>query len=503
VLSIVVCEKGSRQPIPCRIHLRDLSVHPEAEPAPMAGDAMESGQWVYHSELPGAGDHFSCEGNIEAMPLPHPGQYRYEITQGKEYSIDRGEFEAKAGEPVRLSVTLERLIDMSALGWYAGDLHNHRSKNDMPLLMKSEGVYVAPVPEIHYYGPDQWAMILKEGRTLSAPMLTKDGRCCPATIEEEWLNCMNYFGVRQLPLDKKNGAFSTVEMARMLTTAGAWLDLDRPTWWDAPLLVALAKVHSIGLLCNHFCRETVLARGNPGWSYMHDPSAMPGAKGYADWNFLAYSHFLNCGLRIPPSAGSASGVLNNPLGGNRVYVYCGMKFDCERWWKAFSRGEAIATNGPILIPDVNGQRPGYVFRSTHGRALVLKVSGRLVSQLPVSRMEISKDGRVVATLGADQLISDAVWSEVTFEESGWLALRALSECESTQYYACITAPYYVEIGDRPRRISRSSVRFFLDWLDKRREYFTSGPGDRAKWSDAEHRQAVEYYESLLKSVNTE
>ena len=36
------------------------------------------------------------------------------------------------------------------------------------------------------------------------------------------------------------------------------------------------------------------------------------------WTQDIYYALLNCGLRIPPSAGSASGVLPNPVGYNRV-----------------------------------------------------------------------------------------------------------------------------------------------------------------------------------------
>jgi hypothetical protein len=452
-------------------------------------------------------------GEIEAIPLPHSGKYHYEITQGKEYSIESGDFEVKDGEQVRFNIELERLINMPALGWYAGDMHNHRPKNDMPLLMKSEGVYFAQIAEIHYYTRDQWSELIKEGRTFSSPMFLDDGRCLLSTIEEEWLNCINYFNVKEVSPDKKDGTISTIKIAQTLTNAGAWLDLDRPTWWDAPLLVALSKVNSMGLICNHFARETVIADGNLSWSYMQDQNEMPGAKGYADWNFLAFSHFLNCGLRILPSAGSASGVLNNPIGGNRMYVFCGKKFDCDSFWKSYSQGKVIVTNGPILIPEVNGQKPGYIFRSSNGKAVALKISGQIVSQMPISHLEVIKDGKIISNIEYNQLTKSSIWSEVTFKESGWLILRVLVKCQPTQYYACITAPYYVEIGDKPRRISRISVLFFLDWLDKRQRYFKStgpfvvehGSSDRLKWkwNDNEHQQAEEYYEALLRLTNTE
>ena len=43
--------------------------------------------------------------------------------------------------------------------------------------------------------------------------------------------------------------------------------------------------------------------------------------GVGYWVQEIYYHLLNCGLRVAPSAGSASGVLPNPVGYNRVYVH--------------------------------------------------------------------------------------------------------------------------------------------------------------------------------------
>ena len=54
---------------------------------------------------------------------------------------------------------------------------------------------------------------------------------------------------------------------------------------------------------------------------------------------------------------------------------------------------------------------------------------------------------------------------VNFSESGWFLIRAVTDVPETYRFAT-TAPYYVEIGDRPR-ISKSSAQFFLDWVNER------------------------------------
>jgi hypothetical protein len=44
-----------------------------------------------------------------------------------------------------LSVSLKRIANMAAKGWFSGDLHVHRAIEDMELLMRAEDIHVAPV----------------------------------------------------------------------------------------------------------------------------------------------------------------------------------------------------------------------------------------------------------------------------------------------------------------------------------------------------------------------
>src|SRR5207237_6784022 len=51
------------------------------------------------------------------------------------------------GSPVMLDVPL--FCDMNKQGWYSGDLHTHRSPDEMPLLARAEELNVAPVITRH------------------------------------------------------------------------------------------------------------------------------------------------------------------------------------------------------------------------------------------------------------------------------------------------------------------------------------------------------------------
>src|SRR5690606_42142849 len=63
------------------------------------------------------------------------------------------------------------------------------------------------------------------------------------------------------------------------------------------------------------------AATNDSGGWPRDLALFPGPHGNGRWSQEIYYHLLNCGLRIPPTAGSGSGVGPNPVGYNRVYVY--------------------------------------------------------------------------------------------------------------------------------------------------------------------------------------
>ena len=64
----------------------------------------------------------------------------------------------------------------------------------------------------------------------------------------------------------------------------------------------------------------------------------PEPYGHGRWVQDIYFHLLECGLKIPPAAGSGSGIAPNPLGYNRVYAYLEEPFDYDRWFEALVRG---------------------------------------------------------------------------------------------------------------------------------------------------------------------
>jgi hypothetical protein len=257
-----------------------------------------------------------------------------------------------------------------------------------------------------------------------------------------------------------------------------WIDAEKPFWWDVPVWIASGQIDSIGLANNHMQREKMYE--GEAWGKPRDIQRLPAPLGNGLWSQQIYYHLLNCGLRIPPSAGSASGVLHNPVGYNRVYAFVGEDFGYDRWWQALKAGRVMVTNGPLIRPIVAGKLPGHVFTAPAGKELDLDAVLNMATRDKVSYLEVIKNGRVELSLRTEDWAKTGTLPALNFKESGWFLIRAIADVEKTFRFAS-TGPYYVEIGGT-RRISKASAQFFLDWVEERRA--------RIDLRDPQQRQAV-------------
>jgi len=317
-----------------------------------------------------------------------------------------------------------------------------------------------------------------------------------------WLCALLYFNLHNpLPITGSSREYPSpvkfLEMAR--DVADAHIDIEKPFWWDMPVWVATGQVDSIGIAHNHMHRDGVL--DNEAWGKPRDKSKYPGAHGNGLWTQDIYYHLLNCGLRIPPSAGSASGVLPNPVGYNRAYVHCGDELTYNGWWEGLRAGRVVVTNGPLLRPLVNGELPGHVFRG-QGGPVELEVALKLSLRDKVDYLEIVKNGRVIHQVKLqDYAQAGGHLPKVAFQSSGWMLVRAIATNPDTFRFAS-TGPYYVEIDDKPL-ISRASAQFFVDWVYERaRRIKLADPGQQAEVL-APHRVARDFWEAKVAAANAE
>ncbi|HTX53587.1 MAG TPA: CehA/McbA family metallohydrolase [Candidatus Baltobacteraceae bacterium] len=479
-LLVMVLDADTGEPVPCCIYLKDA-----------AGNPVQPQMWPFWH------DHFVCPG-VAKLDLPF-GAYSYEIDRGPEYLLTTGRFTVSGNGALGVTCQLHRLADLTSEGWWSGELHIHRSIADIKLLMQASDLHVAPVIT-WWNAQNMWT----EQPPPSNPLIRFDrDRFCQlmAGEYERHGGAVLFFNLER-PLDMIRATREFPSSMQFITEArrhpGAWIDIEKPFWWDVPVWLASGMVDSIGIAHNQMQRNGGVP--TEAWGRSRDMQRFPGPQGDGFWTQTIYYHVLNCGLRLPPSAGSASGVLPNPVGYDRMYVHLDGEPSYQRWWAGLKAGQVFVSNGPLLRCRANGELPGHVFKTTAGRSLTLKLDVALDSRDPISALEIIQNGRVIRTVSYAEWKQIGSLGSVTFEESGWFLVRAMANVPNTFRFAS-TGPFYVEIGPISRRISEASAQFFLDWVRERmRQIRLDDPREQAEVLKY-HQQAEQFWQEMVARAN--
>ncbi len=486
-LQIIVVDKQTGQPIPCRMHLRSANGRPRVPKKAAAWD-----------------DHFVVPGRI-TLDLPI-GNYSFEVERGLEYLVVRGHFSINnslADDSQKLE--LQRFTDLSKEGWWSGDVDVRRPAQDIQLLMQAEDLHVVPLqtwwnghtqPLLPKTAEKQLLVSFPEDRYayLMAGEQTRPG------------GSLLYFNLpAPLNLGAANSEYPPIskDVSKARETTHAWIDATRPYWWDLPAWVANHDVDSIQVLNGNVCRGKVINQETGGKP--RDLSSFGGPWGNAQWSQEIYFHLLNCGLRMPLTAGSGSGVAPNPVGYNRVYVYVPEEFSYDKWWEGLRAGRVVLTNGPILVPKVNGFEPGHVFQAAKGEELELEVgltlSIRDPDQQQISYLEVVENDQVKLSIRFAEYAKSGKLPRLRFQRSGWFLLRVVTDFRPSYRFA-MTGPYWVDFGDE-RPVSKRSAKFFLDWVYERaRQIQIDNPAQRSEVLQY-HRKARDFWQDLLSKANAD
>jgi hypothetical protein len=240
---------------------------------------------------------------------------------------------------------------------------------------------------------------------------------------------------------------------------GGYIDAEKIVWRDGAALAALGLVDFVGIVHNHFNRQDVELETDR-WGMI--PKARPEfdtVAGMPLWSMEVYYHLLNCGFRLPVSAGSASGVKASPIGYNRVYVKVSGPFSYQNWFRSLKAGRSFATNGPMLFLSADGQEPGSELRVDGGTRTV-RIHAEALSPRPLARLEIVSSGRVIRRISEPDTKGRWVLDvEQSFEHNGWVVARSFEPAGKTIRFAH-TSPIYVNVGNPAPAVD--DARFFLE-----------------------------------------
>ncbi|HEX7898490.1 MAG TPA: hypothetical protein VF950_12065 [Planctomycetota bacterium] len=473
VLRGEVVDADTGRPLPCRLYIDG--------PDGKRHTARSSGAIPYVKER--RDGIAEVHTTLPAGPFEAPltaGTYTLTAERGKEYRTETVRAEAGAS----ITVKLRRWTDAAARGWWSGETHVHRPADELPLLQLAEDLNVA-------FPFSTWA--LKAGevpveKTPVTPALVRVDDThvyWPRNTEYEifsvggkshTLGAVFILGHRALP---SLGAPPIRPAVDALRGEGVLLELDKHNWPWSMMLVPVLNVDLYELANNHHWRTDFGFRDfgerEAEWMGVERDARGWTEAGWTEFGFRNYYALLNCGFRLRPTAGSASGVHPVPLGYGRVYVHLDVPFSYEAWMKGLDAGRSFVTTGPMLYLDARPVTGG------------LRVLGSVENPSPLSRVEIVVNGSPLREIKAG-----AVDETVAVDETSWVAVRAYDGKRFAH-----SAPWWIDVPGKPLRPRKQEVEYLLKRVE---DQLARNTGVLSEPALDEYRGAAAAYRKLLETA---
>ncbi len=460
-----------------------------------------------------------CHTTLSAHPfraeLP-PGRYTVTVERGKEFHPFEKAVEVGT-TPVALKFELSRWVNMAARNWFSGETHVHRSLVELPTLVLAEDLNVA-FPQTYWaiegFTPPVHSP--KNGTTeIPATLIRADDThvIWPRNTEYEIYRFSgkvhNLGGVFILNHREPFtlGAPPMRAIAEEAHRQGALLDMDKHDRAWSLMLVPVMKIDLFELANNCLWRApfafTNFNLPAPAFMNLPDAGRSGGERDWADYGFMSYYTLLNCGFRLRPTAGCASGVHPVPPGFGRVYVHCQKGFTYEDWIKGLDAGRSFVTTGPMLLARINGEVMGTQFKLRPGESRRAEISATILSEQPVTRIELIVNGEVIPASTQKPVRNRDGAFEIPFTASvqvngtSWIALRCWEERSDGRVRFAHTAPSWFDDASRPLRPRRAEAAWLVERMTEEIELNT---GVLPPAAVDEFRQAKLIYEQILNTA---
>lgn len=486
-----IVDQQSQQPIAARVYLQDDQQQAwYVRSADSAGEAIvyDKTNWLNPRSIE---KHTTVSAHPFLADLP-PGAYTLTVEHGKEYFSETRRIDVRES-PVEVTIEMRRWSDLAKDGWYSTDTHIHRRIDELPVVMQAEDLHVAmPLTSWvtkAYLAPDD---------PIVNTNVPPDGLIHVGPSRVIWPRNTEYeiFSVGRR--DHVLGALFVLNHRSILSQGvppwgpvaekarqeGAIFDMDKLDWPVSMTLPIATGAELYELANNHLWRTEFAFRD---WNSFAPEFLQPPRGGRSgderDWisyTLGTYYTLLNAGIRLQPTAGTASGVHPVPVGFSRVYVQLppGMPFSYDAFLEHLRSGHSFVTTGPMLRATVNETQSGSTLRS-QTLDTPWKVAASIVSEHPLAFAEIVVNGQAVATImpknerTAEQAFRTEFQREVQVPSSGWLIVRAWEDRPNGRVAFAHTAPWWIEIAGQPLRIHQRERDYLVKRMDD--EIARSGP----------------------------
>lgn len=366
-------------------------------------------------------------------------------------------------------------------------MHVHRTMEDTPMLLEAEDLNLGVVFTM-WNRQNLWGE-----RALPQDWIQKTGPAYWMTTnnaeDERGGGAWMLHGLRQaLGLEKvvREGERTTeswdppgIEFVRQARAQKnglfPWFDLEKPIWWETPVLMALERPDSMGLLNNHYDQYSMY--DNEAWGRKRDATRFSGMHGYSDYSLHLMYRYWNLGWLVTPTAGAASGVLPNPVGYNRMYVKLDGEFTVEKWYEGVRAGRVLVSNGPVVFLEAKQSGP--------------RLRGRIeaISRDDLDRVEIVANGKVIQSWKPE---GKRFRANVELDVAGhsWVAARAYAKNDVTVRIGHTSPIKVTGTWDR-----REDARYFREWIEELQRNPKTPPGSKAAQL---YGQALEVYRAMEK-----
>lgn len=389
--------------------------------------------------------HTNFYGNLD-MELS-VGRYFLEVSRGSEYEVYNTDIYIVENQLSVNEIILERLVNLQEINWYAGDLHHHSiySKNDgkqtpdeVCNAMMAKGLSFGALSDHHnILNHNEWQKTKQEGfmPIISKEISTTNGHVMSLNVPKDVIYAIPKPEDRTLSYLKKEFIRVTDE----IKLHGGLAQINHPKDLSKSLSVSDDMIDSIDI----FDTMEIWNGSNP---------MVEGSTNYKAVEL--WVSLLNKGIYIPATSGSDThnikvddyhDILNQltqlvdditdnkdkiskemldhanyfaklyhktmpslkkwvetSLGTAcvRTYVYIPGDVQPNTVLKALKQGNSFLTNGPILIPSINGKIPG---ETVNNQEHTVDIDITLKSNKPIKAINIYGDGKLIDEI---QLISD-------------------------------------------------------------------------------------------------
>jgi hypothetical protein len=461
---------------------------------------VPSSACFYHQPAGKCGGYFFTDGEF-ALQVPL-GKTIIGLGHGFEYTTVTDTLCVHGDTSIVYS--LSRWIDMNEAGWYSGDCHLH--------MDHAGGVYDLTPADMWFMGNAEGLNVINslDGPFLGEPDPVSTPACILFCSEEQRSLVYGHsalMGLRSLYIPGMSRwwpLIMDVADAVHLQPGAAIVSVhpaNNASFFDLESVPGTMKARELPL-------DVVTGRID-GLEVMTTDFLVE------DGELDLWYGLLNCGFRLPPTAGSDAGMNMGhgpPLGCFKAYVrVCPATFGFWNWLKELFRGETFITNGPLITGfNLGHVCAGDVIELDEAPPITFEGHLSVTCAFPLRRADIVRNGETLKSFffAHNQCAMDTTFS-ISVDESSWIAARVYGDkdCWFTVEDSLFahTGPIYVEIGGL-QILETPDAEHFLHWVEDF-EALADGAGE---WSDpaeslrvyAEIEHARQHYLALVSGINT-